>query len=72
MWHNNKQVLQTFASHDSQNARANVETLGSKKIKKDDPDGVTNIFVQMNAAKANNRTASVHLDGNEIDIAYLL
>lgn len=72
MWHNNKQVLQTFASHDSQNAWANVETLGWKKIKKDDPDGVTNIFVQMNAAKANNRKVSVHLDGNEIDIAYLL
>lgn len=71
MWHNNKAVLQTFASNNSQNAWANIESLGWKKIKPDDSDGVTNVFVQMNAAKANNRKVSVHLDGDQINIAYL-
>ena len=36
MWHYNKLVLQTFASHDTQNAWANIESLGWRKVKKDE------------------------------------
>lgn len=72
MWHNNKLVVQTFGSHHAQNAWANIEGLGWKKIKPNAPDGVTNLFLLLNAAKANGRRVNVHLDGDQIDIAYLL
>ena len=72
MWHNNKLVLQTFASHHGQNAWANIEGLGWKKIKPNAADGVTNLFILMNAAKANGRRVNVHLDADQIDIAYML
>ena len=71
MWHNNKNVTRVFCSHDSQNAWAAIQDLGWKKIKKEDSDGVTNVFMMMVAARANGRTVNVHLDGDEIDIAYL-
>lgn len=72
MWYNNKLVIQTFASHHAQNAWANIESLGWKKIKPNAPDGVTNLFIMFNAAKANGRRVNVYIDGNEITIAYML
>ena len=71
MWHNNKDVTRVYTTHDSQNAWAAIQGLGWKKIKRDDADGVTNVFMVMCAARANGKTVSVHLDDDEIDIAYL-
>lgn len=72
MWQNNKLVQQTFASIDSQNCWALLAGLGWKKIKTKSTDGVTNLYIMMNAAKANNRPVNVFLDGDQISIAYLL
>jgi hypothetical protein len=72
MWFNNVNVLQTFGSNDSQNAWANISGPGWRKIKPGATDGVTNVFLMLNAAKANSRTVSVFVDAaNLITIAYL-
>lgn len=72
MWHNNKKVLMTYASHHSQNCWANIDTIGWRKIKSAATDGVTNLYFMMCAAKANERLVNVHIDNdNQIDIAYL-
>ena len=61
-WNNNKNVLQTFCSNDTQNAWANIQDLGWKKIKPNAADGVTNLFVMLNAAKANGRLVHVLIE----------
>lgn len=68
----NKQVLRTFASPHSKNAYANIATVGWRKIGQLSTDGVTNMFVMLNAAKANNKTVSGTIDAaNQISILYL-
>ncbi|MFT4535459.1 MAG: hypothetical protein ACI9P5_002828 [Saprospiraceae bacterium] len=68
----NKQVLRTFASPHSKNAYANIATIGWRKIGQLSTDGVTNMFIMLNAAKANNKTVSGTIDaGNQISILYL-
>jgi hypothetical protein len=72
MWHNDKKVLMTFASNHSQNSWAQIEGVGWRKIKTGATDGVTNLYIMMCVAKANNRMVNVHIDtDNLIDIAYL-
>lgn len=70
----NVAVVQTFASSDPQNAWANLAGAGWLKIKTGAADGVTNLFVMFNAAKANGRTVTVYTDASTpplITIAYL-
>lgn len=70
--YNNVAVAQTFASNASQNAWANLAGTGWLKILPGAPDGVTNLFIMFNAAKANGRTVTVITDAsNQIIIAYL-
>jgi hypothetical protein len=70
--YNNAAVVQTFASNDAQNAWANIAGAGWLKIKTGAADGVTNLFIMFNAAKANGRTVNVTTDAsNLITIAYL-
>jgi hypothetical protein len=72
MWHWNMTVTQTFGSVHSVNAWANIAGLGWLKIEPTSADGVTNAFMMMNAAKANNRTVHVYVNAsNRIEIAYL-
>jgi hypothetical protein len=73
MWFNGKSVIQTFASSDGQNAWALVQDAGGwRRIKTGAADGVTNLFMMFNAAKANGRTVNVFVDAsNLITIAYL-
>lgn len=72
MWHYDKKILMTYTSHHSQNCWANIDTVGLRKIKPGSTDGVTNLYIMMCAAKANDRPVNVHIDtDNEIDIAYL-
>ena len=65
MWHEDKKVISTYSTRDSQNAWANIETLGWRKIRPGAEDGVTNTFVLLNAAKANERTIDVFVDAND-------
>lgn len=71
--YSNKAVVQTFASNDPQNAWANIAGVGWLKIKTGAADGVTNLFVLFNAAKANARPVTVITDAsNLITTAYML
>ena len=74
MWHNNRTVVQTYAHHTSEFAWANLDGgIGWKQLKNGAPDGVTNLFVMMNAAKANSRNVNVNIDdAGLITTAYLL
>lgn len=71
MWQNNLGVQMTFGSHHSQNCWVLLAGVGWKKIKPNATDGVTNLYIMMNTAKANNRPVNVFLDADEITIAYL-
>lgn len=71
LWHYNRRVWQTFASNDSQNAWANIEGLGWRKIKPKAADGVTNMFAAFCEAVANNQRVHVFADGQNISIMYL-
>lgn len=62
LWHYNKRVWNTFASNDSQNAWANIEGLGWRKLKPNAADGVTNMFVAFCEAVANNLRVHVFAD----------
>lgn len=72
VWHNNKKVIQTFASVDPQNAWANIDGVGWRRIKTGAADGVTNVFNVLCEALANGRKVNVFADANVISIAYLL
>jgi hypothetical protein len=68
MWSQDKDVLSTYTSHDSQNAWALISGIGAwKKIKTGKTDGVTNTFVALCAAKANGRKVDVYVVGDEIE-----
>jgi hypothetical protein len=70
-WHYSKRVYQTFASRDSRNAWANVESLGWRRIKPDTIDGVTSTFNAFCEAAANEARVHVYSDGAQIEIMYL-
>ena len=72
MWHNNKTVSRTYTSKDSQNCWAIISGIsGWKKIKTGATDGVTNTYITLNAARANNRKVDVYIVANEIERAVL-
>jgi len=71
-WHNNRKVIQAYASADSQNAWANIEGLGWRRIKTGAPDGVTNIFSVFCEAVANSKKVNVFADASVVSIAYLV
>jgi hypothetical protein len=63
MWTN---INQVYTSHHSQNAWAHlVGTNAWHKILTGASDGVTNVFVLLSCAKANNRQVYVVLDANK-------
>lgn len=73
MWHNNVKILATFAYYTTQWTWAYIDGVGWRRIKDGAADGCTNLFLMMNAAVANNRNASVFVDGSDlITTAYLL
>ncbi|WP_350335230.1 hypothetical protein [Coralliovum pocilloporae] len=71
MWHTNKTVSRVYTTHDDQNAWANIAGLGWRRIKTGDKDGVTNTFVLLSGAKANNRTVNVYIVSDLIERAYM-
>ena len=68
-----KKVTRTFTSPHSKNCWGYVETIGWRKVKPDNTDGSTNMFLTLTAAKANSRTVSGTIEDttNQITILYL-
>ena len=71
MWSNNKTVIRTYTSYHSQNAWANIDGIGWRKIKTGASDGVTNTFMILSGAKANIRKVNVYIVANLIERAVL-
>ncbi|MBB3192493.1 peptidase M6 [Halomonas cerina] len=71
MWSNGKTVQQVYVTHHAQNAWANIQGMGWRKIRTGATDGVTNTFCLLSAAKANNRTVNVYIVDNLIERAYM-
>ena len=71
MWHEDKSVERTYADHSTQWVWAKIEGLGWIRIKDGATDGCTNLFIIMNAAKANNRKVNVKVESKRITAAYL-
>lgn len=73
MWHNNRLVLNVYAVHNPEGVWARIEGLdGWKRVRPGAADGVTNLAVLLNAAKANNRRLNVDIVGDEITRAIML
>lgn len=70
-WTYNCKVLQTFASHHSQNAWALLDGIGWRRINPGAPDGVTNMFDSFCHAVASGRLVHVNVDASLIHIMYL-
>ena len=72
MWSNNKTVIRTYTSYHSQNAWAIIDGIaGWRKIKPGASAGVTNTFMILSGAKANNRKVDVYIVSNRIERAVL-
>jgi hypothetical protein len=71
MWHRNQVVTRTFTTFDSENCWAVVEGMGNRKVKTGNKDGVTNVFVLLTCAKANDRTVDLYIVDDVIERAYL-
>ena len=72
MWHWNKTVIRTHSKHGSQMAWAIIGGLGGwKRIRPLAADGVTNVFMILTTALANNRRVDVYIRGNMIEQATL-
>ena len=74
MWTYNVKVNATYVHHTTQWAWADIAGLGWRRIKDGAADGVTNLFVMLSAAKANDRLVHVYIDASDSTIrtAYLL
>lgn len=70
LWHYNRRVWNTFASNDAQNAWANIEGLGWRKLRPRAADGVTNMFAACCEAVAANQRIHVFADGQDMSIMY--
>ena len=70
-WWNGVRVYDAFASHDRENAWANLEGLGWRKVEPKSPDGVTNMFLCITEAVANNLRIDAYADGTTLEILYL-
>lgn len=68
MWNNNKTVKRTYSSSSAQNCHAIISGSSSwKKIKTGHPDGVSNIFTALNAARAGGKKVDVYIVNNIIE-----
>ena len=67
MWHNDLSVIRTHCKNPTQQAWAIIQNFsGWLRIKPNSPDGVTNVFLILTAALANNRKVDVLIVNNEI------
>lgn len=71
MWHNDIKVNATFTANGFKDVWAHIGTVGWRKVKTDAAVNVSNLYTMLSTAHAHGRLVNAHLDGNEIDIAYL-
>lgn len=72
MWNYNKTVLRTHCKYPTKVAYALINGIaGWKQIRPTSTDGVTNIFLILSAARANNRAVDVYIKDNFIEQATL-
>ncbi len=72
MWHNNKAVVRTHSKNGSLMAWAIIDGIGGwRKIRPTSNDGVTNIFMILSTARANNRRVDVYISDGHIEQATL-
>ncbi|NYT02668.1 MAG: hypothetical protein GKC10_07930 [Methanosarcinales archaeon] len=72
-WYYNRKVKSTFVHHTTQWAWAEIDGLGWRRIKDGAADGVTNMFVMMCAARANERLVHVDVDASNLIVtAYMI
>lgn len=70
-WHHNKTIQRVYVSHHSQNCWAFVQDLGWRKVEPGSPDGVTNMFIALCAARGHGIAVSVYVENNTIRLMYL-
>ncbi len=70
-WQYNKRVIRTHAKHGSQMAWAIVDGSGWLRVRPRSADGVTNVFMILCEALANNRRADVYIRNGQIEQATL-
>jgi hypothetical protein len=72
MWHNNLTVISTHCKNPTQQAWVIIQGFsGWLRIKPQSPDGVTNVFLLLTTALANNRKVDALIVNNEITEATL-
>ena len=72
MWYKNKAIVRTHSKNGSQLAYAIVEGVsGWKRIKPGSANGVTNVFMILTIARANNRKVDVYIADGYIQQATL-
>lgn len=72
MWHTNKDIRYTYAANASCVCWAWVDGLGWRSVQTGAPDGCTNLFIQLNAARANNRKVHVFINTSNFITAVIL
>ncbi len=68
--HYNQTVSLVYATPHAENAWASFPGLGWRTVNPDEPDGVTNTFALLAAARANSRPVHVLLDGTTVYAVY--
>ena len=72
MWYNNKTVIRTHCKSGTKMAWAIISGIGGqKRIKATSTDGVSNIFLILSEALANNRKVDVYINGAYVEQATL-
>lgn len=69
----NKAVTRTYTTPHAKNCWGHIASVGWRKIKPDNNDGSTNMFMILNAAKATGKTVSGTIEdsSNQITVIYL-
>lgn len=73
MWYNNKKVIRAHCKSGTKMAWAIFSGVsgGWKRVKTTSPDGVSNIFMILSEAMANNRAVDVYIKGAYVEQATL-
>lgn len=72
MWHNNRSVVRAHSKNGTRQTWAIISGIaGWKRVRPTAADGVTNIFLILSVARANNRKVDVYIKDNYIEQATL-
>ena len=66
MWHSSRTVRKIYATSDTKNAWADLDSLGWRRVGTGSSDGATNIHLALAKAQASGRLVDVYLDGDRI------